>query len=91
MILLDHPAGGDHPGDLEQTVRALDAVVTRGASVLMEENRHELLAEADWLIALDRDRGERGMGRIVAAGTPEDLLAGQEVVPSPRQSSRGDG
>ena len=91
LILLDHPAGGDHPGDLEQIVRALDAVVAKGASVLMEENRHELLAEADWLIALERESGGRGMGRIVAAGTPEDLLVGQEPVPSPRRSSRGDG
>ena len=91
LILLDHPAGGDHPGDLERMVQALDAVVAKGASVLMEENRHELLAEADWLIAMEWGSGGRGRGRIAASGTPQDLLVGQELVPSPGGSSGGDG
>ena len=77
LILLDNPAGGAHPEDLEQIVQALDAVVAKGASVLMEENCPELLAEADWLVALGGGRGAQDKGRIVASGPPENLLASE--------------
>ncbi len=91
LILLDNPAAGAHPEDLEQLVQALDEVVAKGASVMMEENSPELLAEADWLVVLGRESGARVDASIVATGPPEDVLSREDFAQNSRRSNPREG
>jgi len=51
-------------------LEVLQALVERGNTVIVIEHQLDVIKNADWLIDLGPDGGDRG-GTIVAAGTPE--------------------
>ena len=52
--------------------RVLDRLVDAGHSVLIIEHHLDVIKRADWIVDLGPGAGAEG-GRVVAAGTPEDL------------------
>jgi excinuclease ABC subunit A len=52
--------------------RVLDRLVDAGHTVLVIEHNLDVIKRADWVIDLGPGAGDQG-GRIVAAGTPEDV------------------
>jgi excinuclease ABC subunit A len=76
VFLLDEPAAGLHPLDVEKLIEALGSLVERGHSVIVIEHRPEVMAAADWIIDLGLGGGDSG-GRLVAEGTPEDVARAQ--------------
>ena len=70
LFIFDEPTTGLHFDDIAKLVRALNALIERGNSVVIIEHNMDVIKCADWVIDLGPEAGERG-GEIVAEGTPE--------------------
>ncbi len=72
LFLFDEPTTGLHFDDIAQLLDALERLIANGGSVLIIEHNLEVIRNADWIIDLGPEGGERG-GYIVGAGTPEQI------------------
>ena len=79
LYILDEPTTGLHLDDVRVLCRVLDRLVDGGHTVVVIEHNIDVIKRADWVIDLGPGAGEQG-GRIVAAGTPEDLRDKPESV-----------
>ncbi len=76
LYLFDEPTTGLHSEDILRLLPIFHALVDRGNTLIIIEHNLDILANADYLIDLGPEAGERG-GKIVAAGTPEEVMRGK--------------
>lgn len=74
VFVFDEPTIGLHPLDVRVLLGVFDRLVASGATVVVIEHDLDVIANADWVIDMGPGGGESG-GRIVAAGTPEQIAA----------------
>ncbi len=72
LFIFDEPTTGLHYHDIRVLLKALDALIKQGHSVVVVEHNPEVIKAADWVLDLGPEGGAQG-GRLVAACTPEQL------------------
>ena len=77
LFIFDEPTTGLHHHDVAVLLKALNALISRGHSVLIIEHNPSVMLAADHIIDLGPEGGDEG-GRIVAEGTPEDIMQYQD-------------
>ena len=77
LYVLDEPSVGLHAADVHKLVEVLQRLVESGNSVLIIEHNLDIIKTSDYIIDLGPDGGDRG-GRLVAAGTPEEVCEVKE-------------
>jgi excinuclease ABC subunit A len=69
LYILDEPTTGLHLDDVKKLIKVLRSLVEKGNTVLVTEHNLSVLANADWIVDLGPEGGEKG-GEIVAQGPP---------------------
>lgn len=74
LYLLDEPTTGLHFADVAKLLEVLFKLRAPGNTLVVIEHNLDVIKTADWIIDLGPEGGDAG-GRIVAAGTPEEIAA----------------
>ena len=72
LFIFDEPTTGLHFHDIKRLLRAFDALITKGHSVLVIEHNLDVIKCADYILDIGPDGGDNG-GKLVACGTPEEI------------------
>ena len=72
LYILDEPTTGLHFADIQRLLDVLNRLVEAGNTVVVIEHNLDVIRNADWLIDLGPEGGDRG-GEIVAEGSPREL------------------
>lgn len=79
LFIFDEPTTGLHFHDIKKLLKSFQALIAQGHSIIVIEHNLELIKCADYIIDLGPEGGERG-GKLVAAGTPEELVQNKNSV-----------
>ncbi|HNT48986.1 MAG TPA: excinuclease ABC subunit UvrA [Cyclobacteriaceae bacterium] len=74
LFIFDEPTTGLHFHDISKLLKAINALVDQGHSVLVIEHNLEIIKCADWIIDLGPEGGEKQGGKLLFEGTPEDMV-----------------
>jgi excinuclease ABC subunit A len=73
MYILDEPTTGLHFEDVKVLMEVIQRLVEHGNTVLIIEHNMDVIKQADYIVDLGPEGGSGG-GRIVAEGTPEEVI-----------------
>lgn len=82
LYVLDEPTTGLHAADVDRLMAQLHGLVEAGNTVVVVEHEMRVVAGSDWVVDIGPGAGSAG-GRIVAAGTPEQVAAAPDSVTAP--------
>jgi excinuclease ABC subunit A len=74
MYILDEPTTGLHFHDTKLLLKVLHQLRDAGNTIVVIEHNLDVIKTADWVIDMGPEGGAGG-GRVVVAGTPEDVAA----------------
>ena len=73
IFIFDEPTTGLHFHDIKTLLKAFNALINKGHTVIIIEHNLEVIKSADWIVDLCVGGGEKG-GNIVFEGVPEDIV-----------------
>ncbi len=73
LFVFDEPTTGLHFHDIKKLLKAINALVDQGDTVIIIEHNMEVIKSADWIIDLGPDGGDKG-GYLAFEGTPETMV-----------------
>jgi excinuclease ABC subunit A len=79
LFVFDEPTTGLHFHDIKKLLTSFDALIEKGHSIIVIEHNLDLIKCADHIIDLGPEGGELG-GRILAVGTPEEIVKNKESI-----------
>ena len=79
VFVFDEPTIGLHPLDVQTLLLVFETLIRQGATVIVIEHDLDVIRSADYVIDMGPGGGESG-GRIVAAGTPEEIKTNAQSV-----------
>jgi excinuclease ABC subunit A len=74
LFIFDEPTTGLHFHDISKLLKAINALVDIGHTVIVIEHNMEVIKSADWIIDLGPEGGEKKGGQLLFAGTPEEMV-----------------
>ncbi len=74
MFIFDEPTTGLHFHDIAKLLKAMNALIDQGHTVLVIEHNMDVVKCADWIIDLGPEGGEKSGGNLVFEGLPEDMI-----------------
>lgn len=77
LYILDEPTTGLHFEDINKLLGVLNRLVDAGNTVIVIEHNLDVIKTADYIVDLGPEGGEKG-GRVIAAGTPEEITHYEE-------------
>ena len=82
LYILDEPTTGLHFQDIEQLIFVLKKLTEKGSTVIVIEHQMDVIKSCDYLIDLGPGGGRHG-GKVIAAGTPEQVAQSPKSVTAP--------
>ncbi len=77
LFIFDEPTTGLHFHDINKLLKAFDALLRRGHTIVVIEHNMDVIKCADWIIDLGPEAGDGG-GEVVFEGTPEQIMSAQQ-------------
>lgn len=81
LYILDEPTTGLHFEDVNHLLQVLHSLVALGNSMLVIEHNLDIIKNADYIIDMGPDGGDKG-GRVIASGTPLEVAQNCEKTQS---------
>ncbi len=75
LFIFDEPTTGLHFHDISKLLKAINALVNEGHTVVVIEHNLEIIKCADWIIDLGPEGGEKKGGNLIFSGSPEEMVA----------------
>ncbi len=72
LFIFDEPTTGLHRSDTEKLLKAFEALISRGHSIIVVEHNLDVIRAADHIIELGPDAGDAG-GEVIFEGSPQEL------------------
>ena len=79
LYILDEPTTGLHFEDINRLLQVLHQLADKRNTVLIIEHNVDVMKGADWILDMGPSGGEAG-GRVVAEGTPKDIVKDKNSV-----------
>jgi len=74
LFIFDEPTTGLHFHDISKLLKAINALVDEGHTIIVIEHNLEVIKCADWIIDLGPEGGEKKGGQLLFSGTPEEMV-----------------
>jgi excinuclease UvrABC ATPase subunit len=73
IYVMDEPTTGLHLSDIGRLLTIMNRLVDGGNTVIVIEHHLDVIRNADWIIDMGPEGGNKG-GRVIFEGTPRALL-----------------